>query len=154
MSTKGFVSGTITGVAANGNLLQIYPPDCPAGIAVATATPAQMIREPIEGELVGFQVQTNGSDGGVFELWDVAGDDGGADVSTAAVITNAELVVAQNKGKASLLWRQNLLGTGVTPPCPSYFRFMRGLAARWVSSGNCSMSGNISGGYRLRHGSV
>lgn len=153
MSASGFVVA-LTGVGATGNLTQIYPTYAPAGADPATATPAQLVREPCEGELIGAQFATDGTNGGTIELWDVAGDDGGADVSQAAVITNAQLTVAVNKGKARLIYSQNLVGTGVTPPFPSYFRLMRGLAARWVSSGNASISGSMTGLYRLRHGSV
>lgn len=154
MSASGFGNVALTGVTSTGNLRQIYPAYAPVGIAKATATPAQMVREPMEGELIGAQFATDGTNGGTIELWDVAGDDGGADVSTTDVITNAQLVVAQNKGLARLIYSQNLVGTGVTPPFPSYFRLMRGLAARWVSSGNASISGSMTGLYRLRHGSV
>jgi hypothetical protein len=153
MSASGFVVA-LTGVAADGDLKQIYLQYTPTGTSKATATPAQLVREPCEGELIGAQFATDGTNGGTIELWDVAGDDGGADVSTADTITDAQLQVAIAKGVARLIYSQNLVATGVTPPFPSYFRFMRGLAARWVSDGSANISGSMTGGGRLRHGSV
>lgn len=155
MSMTAWAGIQVGFVGATGNLKQLYPTTAPVGTAKATATPGQWVREPCEGELTGLQIMTDDTNGGVVELWDVAGDDGGADVSTSDVITNAQLTTAINKGQARLLYSQNVVGTGVTPPNPSYFKFMRGLACRFVgAAGYVKLNLNVNGGFRLRHGSV
>jgi len=156
MSTSAWSEISITAVASDtGFLTQLYPTWAPVGIAKATETPAQQLREPCEGELVGLQIQTDGTNGGVIEIWDIAGDRAGADVSTAATITNTQKNTEVTAGRAKLLYSQNLLGTGETPPIPTYFRFMQGLAARFISgAGSVKINANVNGGFRLIHGSV
>jgi hypothetical protein len=153
MSMTAWAGITVGFAAADGNLKQLFPTTAPTGTAKATATPGQWVRQPCEGELMGLQVQTDGTNGGIVEIWDVNGEDGGADVS-AAVITDAELQTAITNGKAKLLYSQNVVGSGVTPPNPGYFRFVRGLAARFVgAAGEVKLNLNVNGGFRLIGGS-
>jgi hypothetical protein len=154
MSVTSWAGIELNGVLADGDLTQLYPPSANAGGNPATTGPGGFIRQPCEGELLGFQVCTDGTEGGVIEVWDIAGDRAGADVSQSDVITDAQLDAAILSGRAKLLYKQNILGTGDTPPFPPYFRFMQGLAARWISDGDCSLNLNVNGGYRYIHGSV
>lgn len=151
----------LTFVAASGNLTQLYPSWINDGKGNATggdpavAGPGTLLRKPCEGELISVQVSTDGTNGGTIEIWDIAGDDAGADVSQAAVITNAQAVALKAAGKARLLYTQNVVASGVTPPAANYQgRFMRGLAARFVSAaGACTLNIVASGGFRFVHGS-
>lgn len=154
MSVTSWAGVEVEGVADDtGDLTQLYPPWAATGANPATATPANQVRQPCEGELTGLQVCTDGTNGGVIEIWDIAGDRVGADVSQATVITDVQLTAAIARGIARLLYRQEILGSGETPPFPPYFRFMQGLAARWISSGDCTLNLNVNGGFRRIHGS-
>ena len=44
------------------------------------------------GAVVSLQVETDGTNGGIIQLWDINGLDIGANVSFLDVITNAQLV--------------------------------------------------------------
>lgn len=154
--SEGWVC-SLTAVASNGNVTQLYPAWCSVGTARSTATPAQEVREPTSGEMTGLQVKTDDTNGGLIELWDVSGVDCGAEVSSAATITNAQLAAAITAGTAKLIYSQNFVGSGVTPPSMGYIRFLKGLAARFSNSGptgTCSLNIKVSGGYRKIHGSV
>lgn len=145
----------LTGVAATGVVTQLFPAWCSVGTAKSTATPGQFVREPTSGELTGLQIQTDSTNGGIIELYDMNGADAGAEVSSATSITNAQLVAALAAGTAKLVYRQNFEAAGLTPPSIGYIRFLKGLAARYVSaSGTCSLNLKVSGGYRKIHGSV
>lgn len=147
---EGWAGIVVEDSVFNGNLKQLYPTWAPAGINPAAATNGQQIRQPIEGILYSMQVQTDLTNAGVIEIWDLNGADGGADVSSADVITNAELIVAQAKGLAKLIYSQNFVATGVTPPTTGPRAFQRGLAARFVSSaGQVSLNMVVTGGFRL-----
>jgi hypothetical protein len=160
--TQAWGGVPLTFVAANGNLTQLYPlwindgKGNATGGDPATATPATLVRVPCEGELISVQVATDGSNAGTVEYWDIAGDDAGADVSQAAVITNAQLLTLKAAGKAQLLYSQDVVASGVTPPTTQYLgRFMRGLAARFIgAAGACSLNIVASGGFRFVHGKV
>lgn len=153
MSTESWVIA-LTGVMADGNVTQLYPASCTAGTSLATATPSQLVREPTSGELVSIQVQTDGTNAGVIELYDISGIDRGINVSSATTITDAELDAAIAAGDAKLIYSQNVAASGLTPPSATYRRFLKGLAARYVSSGTCNLNLVCSGGYRKRHGAV
>lgn len=133
MST-GWNSGSIAAVAAAGNLTQLYPSTCTAGSGATTQ--GTEVRRPCDGTLISCQVETDGVNGGKLELWDVDGSDGGADVNTAAAITNAQLTAAIAKGRARLVYEQTFLGTsGARLNLAGGMPIARGLAARFSNAG-------------------
>jgi hypothetical protein len=137
-------------VAAAGNVTQLYPTWAPAGVDPATATNGQQIRQPIEGVLYSLQVETDGTNGGVIEIWDVNGANAGADVSSATTITDAELDSLAALGLAKLIYSQNFAASGLTPPSAGPRAFQRGLAARFVgAAGLCKLNLVVNGGFRL-----
>lgn len=141
---------TVADSAFDGDLTQLYPTWATVGVNPATATNGQQIRQPIEGIMYSLQVQTDLTNAGVIEIWDVNGADGGADVSSAAAITNAQLLVAISKGLAKLIYSQNFLATGITPPTTGPRAFQRGLAARFVgAAGDVKLNMAVTGGFRL-----
>lgn len=138
-------------VGAAGDLVQLFPAICPTGVDPATATAGQLIREPCEGKLYSIQIQTDGANGGVVEIWDVNGFDAGINVSSAAVITDAQLDALAARGLAQLVYQQNVLADGSTPTAAGARYFSKGLAARFVAgAGACKLNLVCEGGYRLR----
>lgn len=155
MATDSWVI-TLSAVASNGNLTQLYPTFVSAGIAKGSATVGQLVRQPMNGVMHSIQIKPNGTDGGTIEFYDINGEDWGADVSSAAVITNAQLTtaLASTSGrKAKLLFTQEFAGTvgsGVVNAPGIYRAFMRGLAARFSNSGPtgaCTLNLVCNGGY-------
>ena len=145
----------LTVVGAAGNVTQLYPQWAQAGINPAVATSGQEVRYPSEGKLISLQCLTNGADAFVIEVYDISGMELGIDVSSAAVITNAQLVAAIAAKKAKLLFQQNVAGSGLTPFAPiGPSGFMKGLAARAVgAAGTCALNIDVEGGYRYLGGS-
>lgn len=155
MATEGWVSASLGFVAANGNVTQLYPPWCSTGVDPATATNAQMVRTPSSGELISCQVETDGSNAGVIELYDINGIELGIDVSSGTTITDAQLDAAIAAGHAKLIYSQNVVATGITPPSCGYRKILHGLAARFVgAAGACRLNIVSSGLYYKRHGTV
>ena len=141
----------LTGVTAGtGNVTQLYPVWASAGVnPFASMTSGQVIRKPNGGSYGSITVQTDGTNGGTIELWDVSGIEISVDVSSAAVITDAQIDAAVTAGKARLIWSQNFTSTaGAVSPWSVQQMFSKGLAARYAGSGTCSLNiGNISGGF-------
>ncbi len=129
----------LTAVAATtGDVTQLYPTWCSAGVNPATATNAQLIRRPMAGAMHSIQVKPDGGNGGTLEIFDINGLELGVDVSSAAVITAAVLDAAITAGKAKLIFNQSFpgtIGSGIVN-APGIFRaFMHGLAARFSNAG-------------------
>lgn len=142
-----FVSVALAGVAANGNLTQIYPDSCTPGTGVVSM--GNLVRKPVYGTIHGIQVFTDGVNGGVIEIWDLDGNDGAADVNTGVTITNAQLLAAIALGKARLMWTQRYIGGGTaTFPSEIPVPFQHGIAARNVAAaGSCQINVTMAGGY-------
>lgn len=143
----------LTAVSATGDLVQLYPTWAPTGVNPAVATAGQEIRKPTEGFLRAAQVKTDNTNAGYIELWDVNGADVGANVSSLAVITNAQLTALIALGKAKKIWDQNFTATsGATTPSAFGKQFLHGLAARFVNAGptgTCTLNLDVEGGFRL-----
>lgn len=138
-------------VAATGDLTQLYPNFVSAGDALPVAANGTL-RAPGGGRIGQVSVQTDGTNGGYIELWDVNGLDIPADVSSLTVITNAQLVALQARGLAKLMWSQNFAALPAAPaPWALAMGFMRGLAARFVAgAGACNINVIVEGGYVKR----
>jgi hypothetical protein len=152
MATDGWVV-SLTAVASNGNLTQLYPVWATAGVAKASSTAGQWIRVPSGGALHSIQIEPNGTDGGKIEIYDLAGNQAGADVSSATTITNAQLTAAITAGHAKLIWEQQFAGTVGTGPANAsgIFRsFLGGLVARFSNAGptgTCVLNLVVEGGH-------
>lgn len=120
--------------AATGNLTQLYPDSCTAGSgAISSGT---LKRSPCEGVMVTCQVEPDGTNGGEIQIWDVNGADSGADVNTAAVITNAQLLILIAAGKARQIYGQKFSGSsGARLSIAHGVVFLHGLAARYINAG-------------------
>lgn len=141
---------SLAAVTASGNLEQLYPSWAPAGVDPASATTGQQLRGPVEGKVWSLQLQTDGTNAGIIELWDVNGADAGANVSSTNVITNAQLVALQALGKAKLMYSQNFIASPETPITMGVKAFQHGLAARFVGlAGTLGVNLTVSGGFRL-----
>lgn len=145
---------SLTAVAADGNATQLYPTFCPTGTAKASASPGDQIRKPCEGKLHSLQVETDGSNGGLLQVYDISGEEAGANVSSLAVITNAQLTAMISSGKARLIFEKTFAAaTGAETVGMGQFRsFAKGLAARFSNAGptgTCELNMVVTGGYRL-----
>lgn len=139
-------------VATAGDLEQLYPNWVTPGVNKATAVHGDQIRQPLGGQVLSVQVQTDGTSGGVIELWDFNGQDAGADVSSAVVITNAQLTTAIAQGNAKLMWRQDFSAdAGARTASARVMPFVHGLAARYTDDGTpgakCYLNLVVDGGY-------
>lgn len=142
-------------VTDTGDLTQLFPSYCPAGVnPFAPHATGAKVRRPGDGILSSVQVQTDGVNGGVIEIWDVSGLDGRIDVSSDDVITDAQLQTLIASGYAKLVYNQNFTGTsGATIPTAVNRRFARGLAARYivdtVTTQLCKLNLVVDKGYWL-----
>lgn len=144
----------LTMVTSTGNVTQLYPDYAAAGTNPATATTAQQVRMPCEGQLISLQVASDGTNAGILELYDISGHELGINVSSATTITDTQLDNAIAAGKAKRILVQNFAGSGLTPWAPvGPASFMKGLAARAVgASGTCTLNLVVHGGYRYLNG--
>lgn len=141
---------SLTQGGSTGDLTQLYPTWATVGINPATATNGQLIRRPVGGSLETLQVETDGTNGGIIQIWDLTGLDIGADVSSGTTVTNAQLVLLQAAGKAKLIYEQNFVASAVTPAPGAAFRhFQKGLAARAIGSGTVKLNLVVEGGFIL-----
>ncbi len=146
---------TLTAVAAStGAIVQLYPVWCPSGVnPFAPNSAGAQIRRPVEGELLNVQIQSDGTNGGVIEIWDVNGLDGGIDVSSATALTAAQVASLITRGLARLIYSQNFAGaSGATNPTIVGKIFARGLAARYSNlgpTGTCVLNLTVKGGFEL-----
>lgn len=136
----------LTAVASAGNLTQCYVDTNTPGSGATTS--GTEVRKPTEGVLFRAEVATDGTNGGVIEVWDLNGADGGADVNTATVITDAQRAAAVTLGKARLIWTQNFTGSsGARMAITRAVPFMHGLAARYINgAGTCTLNLLVDGG--------
>lgn len=153
MATEGWVC-PITAVVATGDVTQLYPAWVSAGVAKASSSNGDLLRRPLQGALHSIQVEADGVDGAVIQIYDIDGGQFGADVSSATAITNTQLSAAITAGKAKLIFEQQFAGTTGSGPvnAPGVFRaFMKGLAARMVmddpTAASCKLNLVVSGGY-------
>ena len=82
----------LSAVTSTGNITQIYLPDVTAGDG--TGASGSQKRSPAAGWLFQAEVMPDGINGGTIEIWDVSGEDCGADVDTGVIITDAQKNVA------------------------------------------------------------
>lgn len=141
---------SLSGVAADGDLKQLYPTWMSAGVQKGggSDTPGALIRKPYHGVLHSIQVKTDSSNGGTIEIWDVDASKGGVDVSSADTITDAQLDALVTRGLAKLIYEQDFVASdgAATPSAPGR-KFAWGLAARFVAgSGSCELNLVVSGG--------
>jgi hypothetical protein len=142
---------SLPAAAANGDVQQCYPAGIGTNVAKSAATAGQWVRSPMQGALHAFSVQPDGAQAGVLELYDIDGNDAGANVSTATAITDTQLDALIASGTAKLIYKQTIpssVGNQIVSPPGIYIAFMRGLGARYVSSGTCVVSFRITGGSR------
>ena len=139
---------SLTAVAdTTGNATQLYPASCSAGSGATTK--GTQIRRPMGGVTTSISIQTDGTDGGIIEIWDVCGSDGGADVNTLAAITATQLNALVAAGMARLIWSENFTGTSAAPMRSTQpINFVHGLAARYINStGTCKVNVFADGGF-------
>lgn len=147
----------LTNVATGGDFTQIYPDTVVAGSgSLASQT---MRRYPSPGVLYRCEINPSGSVGGIFELWDIAGESqGGANnVDTGTAMTAAYLAAKVAKKEARLLWRIDFKGdSGLNNKSfGTRTLFLRGLAGRYINDldtvGSKAIGLNIiaEGGFRV-----
>ncbi len=150
-------TGQEVGGAASGNGQQLYPAWVSAGVNPATAVNGETIRRPLQGAMHSIQIEPDGSNGGMIQIYDMDGSEAGANVSSATAVTNAQIVAALAAGRAKLIYEQQFAGTVGSGPvnAAGIFRgFMKGLVARFsngnggAAAGTCTLNLVVDGGYR------
>lgn len=147
-------SGTLTKASGTGDATITFSmsatyPFAQRGVAIPT-TAGQLYRRPAGGQFGQISVETDQTDGGVIQLFDINGLDVGADVSNGEFITNAQLLTGTNNNFAKLIWEQNFASSpGATLVWNWSQGFLRGLAARFVgSAGTCKLNVIGDGGFQ------
>lgn len=140
----------LTAVAATGNVTQLFPSWCSVG-SVAT-TPGSLRRKTMEGNYKSLTITPDGVNGGKLEIWDIDGEQAGANINTAAVISNAQLVAAIAAGNAKLIKTVLFAGAAsVQIPVSTGGPFLKGLAARFsnaTATGTVTFNAFVNGGCR------
>jgi hypothetical protein len=121
--------------SATGNIQQLYPPW--VGVGASPAAGAE-VRQALEGVLYEVTVYPDSAQGGILELFDLAGELSGTnDTNTADEVTNAYFSAQEGRDKARLIWKQEfkadagLTTKKFTQRVPIRF----GLAARFYTPG-------------------
>lgn len=127
-------STALAATTSSGNVTQLYRSSISAGAALPIAA-GGTLRRPGGGRIGSIVVETDGTNGGVIQLFDINGLDAQADVSSGTTITNTQLTNAINNGVAKKIWEQNVSAApGSTLVWSQAFGFMRGIAARFVGA--------------------
>lgn len=124
--------------STTGALTQLYPDWVTAGQNPGAA--GNIIRRPTDGILHEIAIYPDSSQGGILEVWDIAGAmSGTSDVSTSNQITNAYLTaqLARTRPRAKLLWKQEFKAdAGLTTKKMTQRAVIKfGLAVRWYTAG-------------------
>ena len=157
MPISAWGTRTINAVASNGNATQLFPNDIPTTVSTATYPPVGggNVRRATEGVLQKIHAASDGVNGGILELWDVAGLDRGADNNTndQLLLTDAYL---QANGK--LIDSLRITGTGTENYDMSLnlenLQFNKGLAVRFWNStpaGTLKISPFVTSGFMVQH---
>ena len=139
----------LTGVAGNGDVTQLFPLWASVGVnPFGTPDQGDQVRRPSEGFCYKLQIETDGVNGGLLQLYDISGLDIGVDVSSATVITDAQLDAAIASGDAKPIYEKSFVSAHDGAP-ENYggFGFIKGLAARFVGTGSCKLNLGIRGGF-------
>ena len=140
---------TLTAVASNGNVTQLYPAWCSAG--AGGGTQGEAVRRPVDGMVAELHVLGDGTNAGTLELWDVSGVDLGADVDTATTISNAQITAGVSAGTARKILDIDIAGTDKIITNLKNTTIMKGLAARFSNAGptgSCNLNIQSSGIYQ------
>lgn len=156
---EGYGPTALTGTTSTGVVTQIYPnwiryiDDKGTNTQVGHALPVPaggLLRRPVGGRIGQVSVETDATDGGIMQLFDISGLDTLDDVSSGTTITNASLVASLANGRAKLIWEQNFAASPGAPIIWNWTQgFLRGLAARFVGSGTCSLNVIGEGGFQF-----
>jgi len=120
-----------------GVLTQIYPDWMTAGSAPAAGVE---IRQPVDGILYEMAIYPDDAQGGILEVYDIAGEKSGSnDVNTATDITAAYLAaqLARDEPRAKLIWKQEFKADPglTTKKFTQRTKIHFGLAVRWITAG-------------------
>lgn len=145
---------TLTAVLANGNATQLYPAYATAGVAKSSATPGQNIRAPSGGKVHSLRVIPDGTNAGTLEIWDANGEMIGADVSTAAVVTDTQIDTLVTQRMAKLLHTDSI-AAAVTAENRATISldFTKGLVARFSNAGaagSVQLVMSVTGGHKTK----
>lgn len=119
-----------------GVLTQLFPTFVTAG--AGTYLMGEQVRKANEGVLYRVDVDPSDAVGGVFELWDIAGQFRGAtnNTNTGTALTAAYLAAEQAAGRARMIWRTDFKGDAglTTKTFATRVLFNQGLAGRFIDS--------------------
>lgn len=153
---EGWGRVQLAAATATGNVTQIYPqwiqyaPGTTAGAAIPVAA-GGLVRRPAGGKYGQIAVESDGTNGGVIQLFDINGLDALADVSSLNVITNTQLTTLIAAGKAKQIFEQNVAASPGAPIVWNWSQgFLRGLGARFVAAaGVCYLNVIGEGGFQF-----
>lgn len=128
---------TIAAVGAGGVATQLFPQYLPATVSTAVWPPATAgeVRRPTAGKTENIFTDTDGTNGGVVELWDVAGQISGVtnNVNDQVFLTDAYLTANGRK-----LYEFRVVGNADMPydllMAIDHLEFSNGLAMRFLAN--------------------
>jgi hypothetical protein len=124
-------------VAAGGVATQLFPTTLPTTTSTAAWPPAAtgLVRRPTAGKLENITVSTDGTNGGIFQIWDVCGLDRGASNNVNDQLTLTDAFINANGRK---LWEIRLTGNAEQDyqllMAIDHIEFYQGLAVRFIAS--------------------
>ncbi len=129
---------TVENVAdATGDLTQLFPDYCTPGTGAATM--GNEVRQCTDGVLLRLEISPGeDQNGGVLEIWDVAGITANGvaanNINTGNTLTNAYLLGQKALGLAKLVWHKSFKGDSGLSDKIFQIRtpISRGLAARYI----------------------
>jgi hypothetical protein len=157
MPISAWGTRSISAVASNGNATQLFPNDITATVSTATYPPVGggNVRRATEGVLQKLHIVSDGVNGGLVELWDVAGLDRGSSNNTNDQLLLSDAYLQAN-GK--LIDTVRITGTGTDNYSVSLnmenLQFNKGLAVRFVNAtptGAVQVSPFVTSGFMVQY---
>lgn len=147
---------TVSAVASNGVATQLFPDTVSTGGSTAAAYPpvgGGNVRRATEGYCEKFKIVPDGTNGGIVEVWDVAGLDRGAtnNVNDGTSLTDAYLTA-----NGRLIDKFRITGSAEQPYETNFaihhHRFHNGLAVRFVGgAGSIDVIPFVENGFMIQY---
>lgn len=124
-------------IDTSGVLTQIYPNWMTAGSSPSAGV---LVRQPTDGVLYEMAIYPDDAQGGILEVYDIAGTLSGTnDTNTATSMTAAYLTaqLARTQPRAKLIWQQEFKADPglTTKKFTQRTKLNFGLAVRWITAG-------------------
>jgi len=154
MSGVSWGERTLSGVAANGVVTQLFPTTIVTTVSTATYPPSGggLVKRAVNGRIDHITIESDGVNGGYVEIWDVTGLDRGASNNANDSVSLTDAYVDANGKLLATVMIKPAAGAG--HPFGSSLGaipFDKGLAMRYVGSGVVNVAPVIEGGFMVQY---